>query len=79
MRHCAHLAKLTVCALLRYRMKSQPVSPPPGIHQSFGQMALAADPATEEQMEVADRERKAEADKLMLEFLQARRQERANT
>ena len=55
------------------------MSPPPGIHQSFGQMALAADPATKEQMEVADRERKAEADKLMLEFLQARRQERANT
>ena len=60
-------------------MASKPVAPPPGIHKSFGQAALAANAMTEEQIEEAERERKSEADKLMQEFLQARRQERANT
>jgi hypothetical protein len=55
------------------------VAPPPGIRQTIGQAVPSTQIMPEEHLDEADKERKAEADKLMEEFLQARRQERAKT
>ena len=55
------------------------MAPPPGIRQAFGQAVPTTQVMTDDRLDEADKERKAEADKLMQEFLQARRQERAQT